>query len=104
MSSSDEDPVVRSARREAAVTLTLFAVALAYSVGYCVRYGYGRPVESLSFVLGFPAWVFWGLLVPWGVCTLLGCWLSFVFIQDAPLEEAAAPPDASAEAGEVPRD
>ena len=88
-----EDPLVRSARREAVVTITIFTCALVYTVGYSTAHGFNRPLESLTFVLGFPDWVFWGILVPWGVCTLLACGLSFVFIQDEELEPAEPPPD-----------
>ena len=88
-----EDPLVRSARREAAVTIAIFCAALVYTVGYCTRHGYSRSPESLTFVFGFPDWVFWGILVPWGVCTLLACWLGFVFMRDEELEPAEPPPD-----------
>jgi hypothetical protein len=50
-------------------------VAMLYSVTYCYWYGYGRTVESLTFVLWFPDWVFWGIVAPWILCVLL----SFVF-------------------------
>ena len=93
-----DDPLVRSARREAVVTIAMFVAALTYTVGYCALYGYGRSVESLTFVLGFPDWVFWGILLPWSVCNLLACWLSFGFIRDEELEPAEAPPDTGEDA------
>ena len=88
-----EDPLVRSTRREAIVTAVIFVAALAWTVGYCSAYGYGRSLESLTFVLGFPDWVFWGILLPWGTCTLLACGLSLWFIRDQELEPAEPPPD-----------
>ena len=123
MSRAAEDPIVRSSRREAVVALALFAAALAYTITYCTRYGYldSPPAldrgelggvnaadeiaaePPLTFVLGFPSWVFWGIIVPWGVCTLIACWLSFACIRDEPLEEAALPPDAPAAGGEAVR-
>ena len=64
----------------------------------------GASAETtLEFVLGFPSWVFWGIVVPWGVCTVIACWLSFAFIRDEPLEEAAPPPDAPSAGGEAER-
>ena len=124
MSRAAEDPIVRSSRREAIVALLLFSVALVYTITYCARYGYPGSSPSLAggefsgvaaadetaaeppltFVLGFPSWVFWGIVVPWGVCTVIACWLSFAFIQDEPLEEAAPPPDAPAAGGEAERE
>jgi hypothetical protein len=87
------NPLVRSARREALLVAVIFVAALAYTVTYCVSFGYERNVDSLKFVLGFPDWVFWGILVPWGVCTVFACYFSYVFMQDHDLEaetEAAA--------------
>ena len=73
-----EDPVVRSGRREALWTLALWLAATIYSVTYCTLHGYGRPVESLSFVLWFPDWVFWGIVVPWLVCTAVSIYFALV--------------------------
>ena len=97
MSGPNVDPVLRSSRREAAVTLLVFTAALVYTVVYCSRHGYDRPVESLTFVLGFPDWVFWGILVPWGVCTVVSCAMSFAGMADHALEEAAPPADLPAD-------
>jgi hypothetical protein len=64
-----EDPVLRSSRREAALVVVIWAVACVYTVGVCYRMGYGRDVATLTYVLGFPDWIFWGVVVPWTVCT-----------------------------------
>jgi hypothetical protein len=98
-----EDPLVHSARREACVAFLIFTAALTYSITYCSLFGYNRPLESLTFVLGFPDWVFWGIVVPWAICTALGFWLALVVIRDDPLEQAAAPAGES-EMGKVSRD
>jgi hypothetical protein len=60
---------------------------MTYSVTYCYCYGYGRDRASLRFVLGFPDWVFWGLLVPWVICIVLSWWFSHVFMRDEDLGE-----------------
>ena len=83
-----EDPVVLSGRREALITFAVFVVAVTYTVVYCTLNGYERNVEQMTFILGFPDWVFWGVLAPWAVCTGIGVWMSFYFITDAVLEEA----------------
>jgi hypothetical protein len=85
MSVRSEDPVLRSARREAAATLIAWACALSYTVIYCSLYGYGRSLDDLHFVLGFPDWVFWGIVAPWGVCMVLCYWFSYVFMTDEDL-------------------
>jgi hypothetical protein len=87
-----EDPLVTTGRREAVVVLTLFFVAVTYTVGYCAWFGYDRTLDDLTFVLGFPDWVFWGIVVPWGICTVIGWFLSTFYMADTPLEAAAPPP------------
>ncbi len=79
------DPVFVSARREALVAALVWAAATAWSVGYCARYGYGRSVESLSFVLWFPDWVFWGIVAPWLVCIVISLWFALSFMSDEDL-------------------
>lgn len=94
MQPSDEDPLLRCARREGAISLGVFVVACAYTIGYCTLYGYGPEDGELRLVLGVPSWVMWGIFLPWGLCTLFHCWFSTFVMQDHELEEAAAPPDA----------
>jgi hypothetical protein len=77
-----DDPVLRSARREASLVFAVWLTALVYTVGYCYTFGYGRDPETLALVLGFPDWVFWGILVPWTACTVFSGWFAFVFMTD----------------------
>jgi hypothetical protein len=85
MSHLPEDPVVRDCRREAAAVAGIALAATAYSVGYCALFGYGRAGEPIHFVLGLPAWVFWGIVAPWGVCVLIAGWFSSRFMSDEEL-------------------
>ena len=87
MSRPDEDPVLTSTRREALVALAIWAVATTWSVGYCALYGYSRAPESLTFVLWFPDWVFWGIVVPWAVCIVLSTVFAFSVMGDESLGE-----------------
>jgi hypothetical protein len=80
-----EDPVLVSARREALLVFAIWITACVYSIGVCYRFGYHRDADSLTYVLGFPDWVFWGLVVPWTTCTLLSFILSAVVIRDEDL-------------------
>ena len=81
-----EDPLLKSARREAKVAATWWAIALTYTIGVCTQFGYGRDPKTLTYVLGFPDWVFWGIVVPWGACTLFAAWFAFGFMRNEPLE------------------
>lgn len=85
MSAAPADPVLASARREALVVLATWICALSYTVAYCLHYGYDPSADDLAFVCGFPDWVFWGILAPWGVCLLLSYWFSYHFMTDADL-------------------
>ena len=73
------------------MALGIWFLATAYSVGYCCTYGYNRAPDSLKFVFGFPDWVFWGLVLPWGVCTIVASGFAFWFMKDEDLEGAASP-------------
>jgi len=42
---------------------------------------------SCPFDLGIPAWVFWGVVVPWAVCNAVTVWLCFFVFEDVPLEQ-----------------
>ena len=81
-----EDPVVRSARREAIVTMLIFCAALIYTSTYSLTQAYGREEPPTEFYLGFPAWVFWGVIVPWFVCVGVSWWFAYRFMSDEPLD------------------
>ena len=74
-----EDPVLTSSRREAWLVFLIWLVACCYTVGFSYRYGYERDADTLTYVLGFPDWVFWGVITPWSVCTLL-CFVMAQFV------------------------
>ena len=82
-----EDPVLTSARREALLVFAIWLTACVYSISVCYRFGYGRDAATLTYVFGFPDWVFWGIVVPWMTCTLLSFVLSQFVISDDDLGE-----------------
>jgi hypothetical protein len=88
-----EDPVVKTGRREAAFALTMWFVAMSVTVATCYRYGYQQdPGEPMSFVLWFPSWIFWGLIVPWLACSVVSAWFAFFYMQDEPIEDERIDP------------
>jgi len=82
-----EDPVLKSARREALIVFATWIIAMAYTIGYCMRYGYGRKVEELQYVFGLPDWIFWGIVVPWGVWVVFSWIFGSVLMTDEDLGE-----------------
>lgn len=93
MAEFKEDPIVVSSRREAICFAVLWCSTLAYTVGYCYTHGYNRKLDSsldgMTFVLGWPDWVFWGIIFPWSVCTLISIVFATMVMRDAPLGEEA---------------
>ncbi len=87
MAKRAEDPVLISARREALIVFATWVIAMAYSLGYCARHAYGRSIEDLKYIGGFPDWVFWGVVVPWGVCILFSWIFAAVWMRDEELGE-----------------
>jgi hypothetical protein len=92
LDTQQDDPLVRSARREAAVALLVWVVALIYTMLYCARYGYHQTEKELTFVLGFPSWVFWGIVVPWAACVVISVWYAFWYMADDDLGEEEETP------------
>ncbi|MCA9055549.1 MAG: DUF997 family protein [Planctomycetaceae bacterium] len=86
-----DDPVFLHSRREAVVILVLWGLCFAWTIPYCYIYGYNTPAdaETLPIVMGMPAWVFWGVAVPWLVAGLISIGLCLWFIQDDDLGHAA---------------
>jgi hypothetical protein len=87
-----EDPVVRSARREATMTMIIWLGAMSYTVGYCWRHAYGRA-EDVNLILGVPDWVLWGIVAPWAVCVGICWWFAYGFMSDESLGKEQEPPD-----------
>ncbi len=87
MNEKPEDPVLTSARREALLVFAIWLGACAYSISVCYRLGYGRDAATLTYIFGFPDWIFWGVVVPWTVCTALSLVLSSFVIRDDDLGE-----------------
>lgn len=85
--------ILVSARRELLVSAAVWLAALVWSVGYSYLYGYYLKPDELKFVFGFPSWIFYGVVLPWGICTLVSGAFAFGFMQDADLGETEdAPP------------
>lgn len=82
-----DDPVLVSARREAWLVFTIWFLTCLWVLTVCYRFGYERDAATLTYVLGFPDWVFWGVVAPWIVCTALCFVLAYFVIRDEDLGE-----------------
>lgn len=87
MPPAHEDPLLTSARREMFITFGIWLIAMCWTIGVSVTWGYGRDPATLTYVLGFPDWIFWGVITPWATSTLVSAIFAMGFMQDAPLED-----------------
>ena len=88
------DPLVVHARRETLVILVVFAICLVWSVSWCHLAGYPEPAGGqIAKIFGIPAWVFWGVVVPWLAADGFAVWFCFFFMADDPLVESEGPKD-----------
>src|SRR5437899_2844551 len=77
-----EQRLLRNARREAWLIMIVWAVMLVWSIGVGYLFGYERNPHDISFILGMPDWVFWGVVLPWAVCLVFSSWFCFGFMAD----------------------
>ncbi|MFN3651576.1 MAG: DUF997 family protein [Armatimonadota bacterium] len=82
--------ILRSSRREALFTAAVWILACGWTVGYSAFAGY-RADPNPQFVAGMPAWVAWGIVAPWVLCTVVTVWYAFFGIRDEDLGEEHAP-------------
>lgn len=82
-----DDPVYRHGRREALVVFLAWLVAGVVTLSVSYSLGYGRTREDLVLILGLPAWVFWGVVIPWLGSVAFVAWFCFGFIVDDDLGE-----------------
>ena len=75
------------------MVVLIWLAACIYTVGYCYAFGYGRDAATIEFVLGFPDWVFWGIIAPWTACTIACFVMAYFVIRDEDLGEEQAETD-----------
>jgi hypothetical protein len=89
-----EQQLLRNARRESLLIMIVWAAALVWSIVISSILGYGRDAAAVPLVLGMPDWVFWSIVLPWGLCLAFTVWFCFGYMADDDLgrdpEETAA--------------
>ena len=80
----DEDPLLRSARRELKVAVLFWVVFATWALGLGKLLAYKKPAdgEMLSMILGMPSWVFWVVMLPWFLATVFTLWFALRFMKD----------------------
>lgn len=78
--------ILQSARREALFVAAVWILSCAYCVGCAALFAY-RQEPNPALVLGMPAWVAWGVVLPWLVCLAATTWAALCWIRDEDLGE-----------------
>ena len=82
------DPVFVSSRREAIVIFCIWLAGLLWCVPCCYILGFReQDPETMKTILGVPAWLFWGIAMPWVVADLLTVWVTMFFMRDEELDD-----------------
>lgn len=94
--SRDTDPVLKHAKREGLIIGAAWLASMVYSCGYSYLFGYIRPGHPLAAndvrpILGVPSWFVWGVLFPWGLCTLFTFWFAGFCMADDELGKDHTP-------------
>ena len=58
-------------------------------IGYCWVNAYDLAPEQVTTVLGFPDWVFWGVVTPWMVANAFTFWFCLRALKNDEDEEEA---------------
>ena len=80
-----QDRHVRQCLKEAGVAVACWSVGLVYCTTVFVTMGYPPPAERPAepqLIWGVPAWVFWGLFVPWFAQIAVTCWFALRVLKD----------------------
>jgi hypothetical protein len=77
-----EQQLLRNARREGLIIMVVWAVALLWSVGSGYWLGYYRDPQTIRLIAGIPDWIFWSVVLPWGICLVFTVWFCFGFMAD----------------------
>ncbi len=80
--SEKEQQLLRHARREGLLIMAVWGACLIWSMVVGYFWGYRRPAEDMSLILGMPDWVFWSVVLPWGLCLAFSVWFCFVYMAD----------------------
>ena len=87
----EEDPRYAQANREAQWAIGYWVAFTVVVTGLAWWLGYEKPADELSFILGFPAWFFWSVLVTSVVFSAIPVWIIRRYFKDVPLTRDGQP-------------
>ena len=89
----EPDPIFVTGLREGRWILLMWTGCFAWTMVASLTLGYSDDVNPETFptVLGLPAWVAWGIALPWSVANVLTIWFVLTQMEDADLESDPMP-------------
>jgi uncharacterized membrane protein YhdT len=87
----EEDPRYEQANREARWAIGYWLAFTVVVTGLAWWLGYEKPASELSFILGFPAWFFWSVLVTSVVFSVIPAMIIRRHFRDVPLTPDGKP-------------
>jgi uncharacterized membrane protein YhdT len=87
----EEDPRYEQANKEAWWAIGYWLAFTVVVTGLAWWLGYDKPADELDFVLGFPAWFFWSVLMTSVVFSVIPVWIIRRKFVDVPLTPDGQP-------------
>lgn len=81
------DPVYLHTRRESLFIIAAWVFFGFWVVGVSLLTGYDVDPDTMKLVAGMPAWIFWGVALPWLASNIFIVWFCLKFMTDDPLGE-----------------
>ncbi len=83
----EPDPLFLDSVREAGWILVLWASCFIWTMYSCLSNGYTKDVDPETFpmVFGMPAWVAWGIALPWLIANAVTIFLCLGYMKDGDL-------------------
>lgn len=86
----EPDPIFVDSLNEAGWILLMWLSCFVWTLTVCLTFGYQRDVQPSTFetVLGIPAWVAWGIGLPWLLADIVTIWFCLFRMKDGDLGES----------------
>ncbi len=98
----EPDPIFIDSLRESGWILLMWACCFVWTLVTCLSHGYQQDVNPQTFktVYGIPAWVAYGIVLPWLVADVVTIWFCIFKMKDGDLGESDDEPVSASSAAE----
>lgn len=83
----EPDPLFVNSLQESGWILLMWLCCFIWTLSFCLTYGYQENVDPKTFstVFGIPAWVAYGIALPWLIADIVTIWFCFFRMKDGDL-------------------